>query len=137
MNVAYRNQCEALGNLFRISEDKQSCIVTNMHIDFIKINCSHLLFHICTHENCTGTCRLLCHLAVVRGINYSVVGMRPLLLLQLVRLSSVAWWLFWGCHEHAFHRPGGEEAQTDKLLVFLDISMLYVEVLQLATILCG
>jgi hypothetical protein len=74
---------------------------------------------------------------VVRGINYSVVGMRPLLLLQLVRLSSVAWWLFWGCHEHAFHRPGGEEAQTDKLLVFLDISMLYVEVLQLATILCG
>jgi hypothetical protein len=62
----------------------------------------------------TVTCRLLCHLAVVRGINSSVVGMHLLLLLQLVRLSSVAWWLFWGCHEHALHHQGGEEAQTDK-----------------------
>jgi hypothetical protein len=37
MYVAYRNQCEALGNLLRISEDKQSYIVTNIvtnaHID--------------------------------------------------------------------------------------------------------
>lgn len=71
------------------------------------------------------TCRLLCHLAVVHGINSLAVGMRQLLLLQPVHLSSVAWWLFWGFHGHALHHREGEGAHIGRLWPLHDMGTLW------------